>query len=201
MTLVKEVSYLVGLPINYYAVMDFVGFSKMIDAVGGIDVNNPTVVNDPTYFFAHGKVGFYLATGMQHLDSEHALAYVRSRHGSNDWSRSSRQQLVMLALVHKMAQPNELLALPGLISTLSTSITTTFPADKVADYVSIALAVPSKNFSQVVLGPPYTILGVNNVSSASTTCLLNAKVATLSIKLFGKDSLWYGKKAPANTCP
>jgi hypothetical protein len=107
----------------------------------------------------------------------------------------------MLALVHKMAQPNELLALPGLISTLSTSITTTFPADKVADYVSIALAVPSKNFSQVVLGPPYTILGVNNVSSASTTCLLNAKVATLSIKLFGKDSLWYGKKAPANTCP
>jgi hypothetical protein len=30
---------------------------------------------------------------------------------------------------------------------------------------------------------------------------LNAKVAALSIQLFGKDSLWYGKPAPANTCP
>jgi hypothetical protein len=100
-----------------------------------------------------------------------------------------------------MAQPNELLALPGLISTVGKIITTTFPADKVADYVSIALGVPSKNYSDVVLGPPYTILHVNNVSSASTTCLLNAKVAALSVQLFGKDSLWYGKPAPRNTCP
>jgi LCP family protein required for cell wall assembly len=201
LTLVKEVSYLVGIPINYYAVMDFVGFSKMIDAVGGIDVNNPKVVNDPTYVLAPNKFGFYLAAGTQHLDSMHALAYVRSRHGSSDWSRSARQQLVLQALARKMAQPNELLALPSIISAVGKSVVTTFPSEKLADYVSIAMAVPSKNFSSVVLGPPYTITGINSLNSASTTCLINYRVAALSIKLFGKDSLWYGKRTPANTCP
>ncbi|MGD0410045.1 MAG: LCP family protein [Candidatus Limnocylindrales bacterium] len=202
MTLVKEVSYLVGIPINYYAVMDLDGFVAMIDRVGGIDVVNPSVINDPSYDWLDGKTyGFYLAAGPQHLDGKHALAYVRSRHGADnsDWARSSRQQQVLVALLHKMAQPGELLALPGLISTLGSSVTTNFPADQVADYVAIGQNIPSKNFSQVVLGPPYTITGISDVTAS--TCLLNAKVAALSVQLFGKDSTWYGKPAPANTCP
>jgi LCP family protein required for cell wall assembly len=202
MTLVKEVSYLVGIPINYYAVMDLDGFVKMIDAVGGIDVVNPSPINDPSYATPAGQViGFKLAAGPQHLDGDQALAYVRSRHGADnsDWARSSRQQQVLVALLHKMAQPSEILALPGLISTLGSSVTTTFPANQVADYVAIGQNVPSQNIHEVVLGPPYTITGTSTVNAAS--CLVNAKVAALSIQLFGADSLWYGKKAPANTCP
>ena len=197
-------SYLVGIPIDYYAVMDLDGFVKMIDAVGGIDVVNPSVIDDPVYATPAGQIiGFHLAAGPQHLDGDQALAYVRSRHGADnsDWARSSRQQQVLVALLHKMAQPSELLALPGLISTLGSSVTTNFPAGQVADYVAIGQNVPSQNFTDVVLGPPYTILNVNTTSAASTTCLLNYKVAALSIQLFGKDSTWYGKPAPANTCP
>ena len=202
MTLVKEVSYLVGIPIDYYAVMDFDGFQKMIDMVGGIDVVNQTAISDPTYDWLDGHPeGFFLAAGPQHLDGEQALAFVRSRHGSSDWARSSRQQQVLVALLHKMAQPDQILNLPGLISTVGSSVTTNFPSDQVADYVAIGQDVPSENIRQVVLGPPYTITGVNNVNSAATTCLLNARVAALSIQLFGKDSTWYGKPAPANTCP
>jgi LCP family protein required for cell wall assembly len=201
-TLVKEISYLVGVPINYYAVMDLNGFVAMIDKVGGIDIVNPGAINDSSYDWLDGKTyGFYLAAGPQHLDGTHALAYVRSRHGSgnSDWARSSRQQQVLVALLHKMAQPSEILALPGLISTLGSSVTTTFPANKVADYVAIGQGIPSANISEVVLGPPYTITGITSVNAAS--CLLNAKVAALSVQLFGKDSLWYGKPEPANTCP
>jgi LCP family protein required for cell wall assembly len=201
-TLVKEVSYLVGVPINYYAVMDLGGFVTMIDKVGGIDVVNPSVINDPSYDWLDGRpYGFYLAAGPQHLDGKHALAYVRSRHGAgnSDWKRASRQQQVLVALLHKMAQPTELLALPGLISTLGSSVTTTFPANKVADYVALGEAIPSANITQVVLGPPYTVTGISSVTASS--CLLNAKVAALSVQLFGKDSTWYGRPAPANTCP
>ena len=68
-----------------------------------------------------------------------------------------------------------------------------------ADYVAIGQSIPSENFKQVVLGPPYTILNITTVTAA--TCLLNDKVAALSIQFFGQDSLWYGKPAPANTCP
>ena len=202
MTLVKEVSYLVGVPINYYAVMNLDGFVAMIDKVGGIDVVNPSVIDDPSYDWLNGqKHGFYLAAGPQHLNGKNALAYVRSRHGADnsDWRRASRQQQVLVALLHKMASPAEILALPGLISTLGSSVTTTFPANQVADYVAMGENVPSKNFSQVVLGPPYSITGISTVTASS--CLLNAKVAALSIQLFGQDSLWYGKPAPANTCP
>jgi LCP family protein required for cell wall assembly len=204
-TLVKEVSYLVGIPINYYAVMDLGGFVKMIDAVGGIDVVNPSAINDPSYDWLNGApYGFSLAAGPQHLDGKHALAYVRSRHGAdnNDWVRESRQQQVLVALLHQMAQPSEFLSLPSLISTLGSSVTTDFPANKVADYVAIGQNIPSQNITQVVLGPPtYTLTGVNDVNSASTTCLINAKVAAESITLFGQDSTWYGKPAPADSCP
>jgi LCP family protein required for cell wall assembly len=202
-TLVKEVSYLVGIPINYYAVMDLLGFEKMIDTVGGIDVVNPSVISDGTYDWLDGEpTGFYLAAGPQHLSGKNALAYVRSRHGANnsDYMRADRQQQVLVALLHKMAQPSEILALPGLISTIGSSVTTTFPANMVADYVAMGQSVPSGNIKQVVLAPPaYSITGITTVTASS--CLLNSKVAALSIQFFGKDSLWYGKPTPANTCP
>jgi len=202
MTLVKEVSYLVGIPINYYAVMELGGFVKMIDMVGGIDVNNPKVISDPTYDWLDGSpYGFYLSVGPHHLDGRHALAYVRSRHtiGDYDWGRASRQQEVLVDLLHKMSQPSQLLNLPKLISTLGSSVTTNFPANQVADYVAMAQNVPSQNFKQVVLGPPYTILNISTVNAA--TCLLNDKVAALSVQFFGQYSLWYGRPAPRNTCP
>jgi LCP family protein required for cell wall assembly len=205
MTLVNEVSYLVGIPIDYYAVMDLAGFASMIDKVGGIDVVNSSAIDDPSYDWLDGKTfGFQLNAGPQHLTGKQALAYVRTRHGAgdNDWHRESRQQEVLVSLLHRMAQPSQLLNLPTIISTLGSNIATNFPAQSVADYVGFGQNVPSGNFNQVVLGPPtYTILNVNHVDSASTTCLLNDKVAALSIQLFGKDSTWYGKPAPANTCP
>lgn len=203
-TLVKEIQYLVGIQIDYYAVMNLDGFVKMIDMLGGIDIDNPTAIDDPAYATPAGQViGFHLAAGPQHLDGETALAYVRSRHGTgnNDWAREARQQQVIVALLHKMADPASFVQLPSLIDTLGSSVLTTFPEDRVADYVNIGLGIPSQNITKVVLGPPdYTIIPTST-GSADTTCLLNAKVAALSVQLFGKDSLWYGKPAPANTCP
>jgi LCP family protein required for cell wall assembly len=205
LTLVKEVSYLVGLPIDYYANVDLGGFVKMIDMVGGIDLVNPSVISDSSYDWMNGKPsGFYLAAGMQHLDGIDVLAYVRSRHGSdnNDWKGASRQQQVLVELVHQMAQPGQILALPSLLSTLGSSVATNFPANEVADYVAIGQSIPSQNITQVVLGPPtYTLTTVTKVNSATTSCLINSSVAALSIQWFGKDSTWYGKAAPVNTCP
>jgi polyisoprenyl-teichoic acid--peptidoglycan teichoic acid transferase len=182
--------------------MDIGGFITMINKVGGVDIVSPYAVVDPSYDWLDGSpYGFSLAAGPQHLNGRTALAYIRSRHGrgDSDWKRSSRQQLVLVALLHKMAQPSQILALPSLLKTLGASVDTDFPANQVADYVALAQDVPSANITQVVLGPPYTITGTSNVNAAN--CLLNDKVAALSVQLFGADSLWSGKPAPANTCP
>lgn len=201
-TLVKEVQYLVGVTINYHVVMDVGGFATMIYKVGGVDIVSPYGFVDPTYDWLDGSpYGFSISAGPHHLDGRTALAYIRSRHaaGDSDWKRSSRQQQILIALLHKMAQPSQILALPSLLKTLGSSVVTDFPANEVADYVALGQDVPSANITQVVLGPPYTITGISNVTASN--CLLNDKVAALSVQLFGTDSLWYGKPAPANTCP
>jgi LCP family protein required for cell wall assembly len=200
-TLVKEVQYLLGIQIDYYGHMYFSGFEAMVNKLGGIDVYNPDEIYDPTYDWTDGSAeGFFLSAGPHHLDGRDALAYVRSRHGGgSDWKRSSRQQEVLIDLLHKMSSPSQILKLPSLVKLLGASIVTNFPPDQLADYVSMALNVPSENITQVVLGPPYTITGTSTTNSAN--CLLNDKVAELSIQLFGTDSIWYGLPAPADTCP
>jgi LCP family protein required for cell wall assembly len=205
MTLVNQVSYLAGIRIDYYAAMDLAGFASMIDKVGGIDVVNPQTIDDPDYVLNNGvqefgTPGFYLAAGPQHLDGPHALAYVRSRKsaGDNDFGRSSRQQQVLIALLHKMSQPDQILNLPNLVGTLGSSVTTNFPADKLADYIAIGQNVPSENFKHVVLDPTD---GFSEYLPNGALCLYNDRVAAESVALFGTDSLWSGKTAPANTCP
>ena len=201
-TLVKEVGYLVGIPINYYAVVDLGSFVTMIDAVGGIDIVNPSEINDPVYDFldpdGHLSV-FHLAAGPQHLDGRLALAYVRSRHGTgnSDYARAGRQQQLLVAIGHKMATPSMFARLPDLMKQAGSLVKTNFPASRVADMVDLGKSVPEANFDKYVLGPPYSVSTAK--AGAATSCLKLDKVATLSVQLFGADSRYYGKKQAA-TC-
>ena len=100
-TLIKEVGYLIGVPIHYYAAIDLQGFRKMIDAVGGVTVDNPKAINDPRYdWLDGGPYGFYMKAGPVTLNGRNALAYARSRQGvgDSDFTRAARQQQLLVAL-------------------------------------------------------------------------------------------------------
>jgi LCP family protein required for cell wall assembly len=199
-TLVKEVGYLVGVPINYYGVVNLANFMTMIDMVGGIDIDNPAAINDPTYDWLDSSPnGFKLAAGRQHLDGRHALAYARSRHGSgnSDYARAGRQQQLLVALEHKMSTPSVVVNLPNWTQQAGSLIRTDFPASQVADMVAAGQKIPPANVDQYVLGPPYSVSSAT--ATASTSCLMLDKVAPLSVKLFGRDSRYYGK-TQAPTC-
>lgn len=94
------ISQFFDIPIHYVWKVDFKGFAKMVDAIGGITLNVPETIDDPlypkdgTYDYEH----FYLPAGLQKLDGKTALKYVRSRHTTSDFSRSNRQQEVLLAM-------------------------------------------------------------------------------------------------------
>lgn len=110
------ISDIVGLPIQYALVLDFSGFQKVIDLVGGIDVVVPNAFTDaeypipgkeddpcggdPAYACRYEVLRF--ESGMQHMDGQRALKYVRSRHAEgdegSDFARGRRQQEVILAL-------------------------------------------------------------------------------------------------------
>lgn len=95
----KVVSEILDLPIHYYVKIDFDGFKKFIDTLGGIDINVEKALSDP-YYPASNMIDydpFYIASGQQHLNGTTALKYARSRETTSDFDRSRRQQEVIVA--------------------------------------------------------------------------------------------------------
>jgi LCP family protein required for cell wall assembly len=186
-TLVNEVSYLVGVPIDYYAQVDIAGFRQVIDAVGGVDVVVERVVDDPGYQFSPTEVGFHLDPGPVHLDGKYATAFVRSRHGSSDYDRARRQQQVLLALRSKLNDPAILVNLPGIVDAVSQIVRTDAPLDRLPELVSIVQRTNDAATRRFVLAPPEyadRITRPDGTQSFATQLDLDA-VAQLSIELFG----------------
>ena len=121
-TLANEIGFLVGVRVDYYAEIDMDGFGKLIDLVGGVDINNPTLLNDPF-------TCTYIPAGHVHLNGTTALRYVRSRETSSDYARANRQQIVMIALEKKLATPAMLPMLGSLLALAGKSIATNFPLE------------------------------------------------------------------------
>lgn len=121
------VSEVIGQPIDYYVRIDFNGFKKLIDDLGGVDVNVTNAFSDNQYpDYEHGYQTISFAAGEQHLDGEKALQYARSRHGNNgqgsDFARSKRQMQILLAVKDKSISAGTLLN-PSKLSTLFENVT------------------------------------------------------------------------------
>ncbi|MBI3984066.1 LCP family protein [Candidatus Microgenomates bacterium] len=106
------------LPIHYYAVLEFTGFKKLIDTVGGVEVTISQDLADTEYPNAgySGYDPFELAAGTYNLDGELALKVVRCRKGTcgDDYGRAERQQQVLLAFKQKLSTKETILNWPRL---------------------------------------------------------------------------------------
>lgn len=191
-TLVKEISHVVGVPIDYYAQIDIAGFTRLIDMVGGVDVVVERAVNDPGYQFSPDEVGFRVEPGPHHFDGKMATAYSRSRRGSSDYDRARRQQQVLLALRRKLDDPFVLSNVSGLVDAVADMIRTDAPLERFPDIVSIAQRTQDASTNNVVLSPPKYARSVFSESGVRTFQLelRMEAVADLSIELFGQDSLY-----------
>src|SRR5262245_17355382 len=189
--LVNELGYLLGAPINYYAAINLDGFVRLIDDVGGVTVDNPKAINDPTYDWNDGHRGFRLSAGVHKLNAVQALAYVRTRKGvgDNDFTRARRQQQVLLALRQKLTSPAILPKLPSIIAAASQTLTTNFPRDQVKDMLDLARRIQSDDgVRRVVLGPPYAKNPPAGTPGGYQLILDMDRLAKLSKELFGNAS-------------
>ncbi|MBI5037717.1 MAG: LCP family protein [Candidatus Kerfeldbacteria bacterium] len=121
--LARVVSETFELPIHYTARIDFEGFRKAIDELGGIEIDVAQSFTDyeyPDYNYGYQTITF--TKGIEEMDGERALQYVRSRHGNNgegsDFARSQRQQKVLLALKNKFFSVNSLVNPASIVSAL-----------------------------------------------------------------------------------
>jgi polyisoprenyl-teichoic acid--peptidoglycan teichoic acid transferase len=202
LTLTREIGYLIGVPINYYAAINLDGFMKMVDLVGGVDIDNPKWINDPRYDWFDGTSGFTLSPGVHHLNGRNALAYVRSRQGvgDSDFTRAARQQQVLVALRAKLGTAGLLEKLPALLKVAGQTIRTDFPPAQVREYLVLASGISDKAIERHVLGPPYAIHPPTAKTGGTYTLVFNLKkLAALSMKVFGDDSAY--KSGPAGSVP
>ena len=126
---IKTVEDLTGLRVNHIVLVNFAGFEKLIDALGGVTIDNPTKIISNEFDGYHWHFG----QGIIHLDGRHALAYSRVRENTlnpadNDLTRGQRQQRVLTALAARLGSPSTLLNLPTVGDALGEPLSTDLSA-------------------------------------------------------------------------
>jgi LCP family protein required for cell wall assembly len=98
----QSLEEVLGVQIDYHMLVDFQAFRQAVDTVGGVEINVPTDLVDPTMAWENQNNPVLAKAGQQAFDGVHALNYVRSRETSSDFARAERQRSVLLALKGKV---------------------------------------------------------------------------------------------------
>jgi LCP family protein required for cell wall assembly len=126
--LVKTVQEVTGIPVHHYVEIDFGGFGRIVDSLGGVTIDFPYNTRD-------NNSGLWVGAGTHQLDGEMALAYARSRHteiykdgkwqgsGGGDIARTQRQQELMVQMFDEVTSPSSAFNLPTFLPTLADNIT------------------------------------------------------------------------------
>lgn len=144
-----------GIPIHYFAQVDFKGFEQVLDAMGGvtIDVAKPLVDNE--YPLAnYGATRVYIPAGLQHMDGHTALEYARSRHADNDIGRNSRQQQVLLAVKQEALSLNIVSHLTETVNELAGAVKTDLTFIQVTSLAQMAKDIGPGSIQTVLLDLP-----------------------------------------------
>lgn len=186
----QTVQYNFGIPINDYAIVDFTTFIRIIDLIGGIDVEVREPINDPTYpDMNYGYDPFYLPAGWQHLDGGTALKYARSRHNSDDIDRQRRQQEVIYAIRDRVLAYDMIASLAPqaftLWAELKDGIRTGLSLDQMLQLAWYVKDIPAENFSRGVVGWEHVI--PTNWQGMDILVPNREKLGQLMVTVFGPD--------------
>jgi LCP family protein required for cell wall assembly len=204
----ESVGLYLGVEIHHYALVDMTGFSELIDALGGLELCLPGRLYDPEFdgSLLNEEViePLELPEGCHQYDGLDALAYARSRKGwiempdgeivpQNDFTRSERQQGVLLALRRELAQADTLFELPGVLDAIGRTVSTDFPRDQAGDLASLVPLITGPEIDRLVLSyPEYVDLPENPDVNYLLVPKRNAIREEMSA-ILGEDELvgWY----------
>jgi LCP family protein required for cell wall assembly len=151
----ETLGYLYGLDIKYFVEVNFNGFKKVVDAMGGVTINVQVPVIDDTYPSDTGRrARVYIPAGIQHMTGAEALVYARSRHGSDDFDRGYRQQRVLTSLREQANIANLIPRIPELVAAFKKTVKTDIPQSELAKLAGLAGSIDSKNIRSYVFSFP-----------------------------------------------
>lgn len=192
----KQVAELLDVPVNYYALTNMGTLEKVVDAVGGVSVNNP---------FAFTYEGYHFKKGWQHLNGSNALKYSRMRYDdpNNDYGRQKRGQQVIQSVIESFKKHGSIEVANKIITATKDGVRTNVPLNNLASlylHYHQALSSTKKDHLQ---GKDATIEGVsfqiaspseiNRVSKEVRTSLdlpAKSKVVNNETKLYNLQTTW-----------
>jgi LCP family protein required for cell wall assembly len=160
---VKTVEHFLGVPINYYAQVDFAAFVRFIDEIGGVKIDVPEKITID--LLGDGpETKKTLKPGVQVLPGEWALAYARNRKTEGgDFDRAGRQQQVILAVRDRILSfdmlPTLISKAPRLFNELSAGIKTNLDLDEAIKLALLAQDVGDENIQRGVIGKGHVLFG------------------------------------------
>lgn len=186
----KTVEQFIGVPIQYYAQVDFSTFASFIDEIGGIEIYNDENLRLDRVGGGKDKIKL-TCCGMRLLDGEKALAYVRFRKDKEgDVARANRQQKVIIAIRNKVLSPENFPVLIGKAQTFyeqfSAGIRTNMPFDTAIRLGVLAKDIPVESIKQGTID--YTMVALDSTvlggQDASVMKPLPDKIRELRDQIF-----------------
>jgi len=155
----QTMGQVLGIPIHYYTMMDFTAFKQAVDTVGGVTINVPQDLIDPTMAWENHWSSVLARKGAQQFNGTQALMYVRSRHGSarGDFDRTERQRLLITALEQKILTAGTYtnpLKISQLLSAFGDHISTDMSTNDAGRLAGIMKKVGEVNIKSVGLADP-----------------------------------------------
>ena len=130
----SAVENLLGVPMDHYLIINTRAFERIIDAIGGVDINVEKRMHYEDPWDDNGGLVIDLYPGEQHMDGKKAIQYVRYRDGEGDIGRIGRQQKFMQAVLAKVISPEILPRLPKLIEEVSSAVKTDMSLTEMLDF-------------------------------------------------------------------
>jgi LCP family protein required for cell wall assembly len=150
------ISEFLGIPIDYYAMVNLDGFVEIVDALGGVEVYVPEPVFDEEYPSEDGVSTevIDIKTGLQQFDGHLALAYSRSRHQDSDYFRMNRQRCVIEAMASQLDPVTLLRNFQSLANVIKDTMLTDIPIDALPKLVDLKPIIDLDNVVSIRFIPP-----------------------------------------------
>jgi polyisoprenyl-teichoic acid--peptidoglycan teichoic acid transferase len=189
---VRSISQFFNVPIDYYITVNFQGFEKIVDTVGGVDIDVPYSLDDYNYPSddtgdLFGEIHVHFDAGLQHMDGKTALRYARTRHADNDFARSKRQLQIILAVRQKAMALDLIPSVPSLIDQLGGMIETNIPFDQQLALVQLGYGITASSILTSSIDA--SMITAATLPDGSEGLKLNAKAAQPMLdEFFGWDT-------------
>jgi polyisoprenyl-teichoic acid--peptidoglycan teichoic acid transferase len=150
---------LLDIPIDYYAMVDMIGFVELVNLFGGIEMDVAERVT-VLLLSAEGQWEQYdIQPGSQTLSGEEALAYARSRTGTSDYARMRRQRCLIAATIEQADLVTALRVFPDMVEAIRDNVQTNIPLEILPDLVMLRDDMRMDQLIAVGFTPPDYYLG------------------------------------------